>query len=527
MKNNSPLISVIMPVYNAGRYLKQAIRSILNQSYSNFEFIIINDASTDNSLRIINSFKDRRINIINLHKNVGVAKALNIGLNISQGKYIARMDADDVSLPERLNILRNYLDTHPKTGIVGSWAVEIDQTGKTVSAVNTLTSDAQIKRQMIYHNPLIHPTVMFRSGLTYTYGNYDEKLNGAEDWDLWLRWGRYTQISNLPQVLLKYRRYHESVSAKRIKYIEIANIKLIIKAITKYKYSKKYIWYAVKTIVSFLIPEKEKKTMINLFSQIDSIFVKPFVFILKKTEYLSALSLHLVKLTGKHQDAIHPKHLISIRQPFYLTDIKPRDFILDIGCHNGQRTIKAAGKCKSIIGIDKDKQALLLAENEAKRRNIRNVFFNECNIEKKLPFKNNIFDKVMFLDVLEHLNKRKQVLKEIYRVLKTHGKLFLSVPNSGSSWKRIQKKYGLNYFSDPDHKIEFSEPEIIDLLNRNRFKLISIQPVTLDTPFIGFFDVIGGLSLKLYSIISEKRHQAVIKNPSESVGWEIICKKYI
>jgi glycosyltransferase involved in cell wall biosynthesis/precorrin-6B methylase 2 len=527
MNKKFPQISVVMPVYNAEKYVKMAIESVLNQTYKNFEFIIINDQSTDSTLKIINSFKDFRIKVINTNKNIGVAKALNIGLNFIKGKYIARMDADDICVINRFKILKKYLDSHLKVGVVGSWVSKINDIGNVIKEEQPITKFLEIQKQIIYHNPIVHSTVMFRSSLIVKYGTYDERLNGAEDWDLWLRYAKFTEIVNLPQILLKYRNNQDSISNKRIKKIEVANILLLAKAFTKYKYPIRHSWYILKTIISFIIPSIIKEIFLKNFNKIEFFLKRLIIICIKKTEYLSSLSLHLVKFTKKHSDAIHPKHLISIREPFYLKYFKSKDIVLDIGCHNGQRTIKAAGRCKEIIGIDKDEKGLVLASKEAKRKNVKNIKFIECDVLKKLPFNKNYFDNIIFLDVLEHLVKRKKILNEINRVLKKNGKLFLSVPNSNTSWKKLQKKFNIQYFSDPDHKIEYSKNEIIEILKVSKYQLITIFPSVLDTPYVGFIDLIGGISINFYKMLVKWRRKEALRNPDESVGWEIYCKKII
>ena len=117
----NPLVTVLMPVYNGEKYLKEAIESILNQTFKDFEFLIINDGSTDNSVKIIQSFNDLRIRLIHNESNIGLIKTLNKGLKLSNGKYIARMDCDDVSLPKRLSVQINFMEKHPEIGVCGSW----------------------------------------------------------------------------------------------------------------------------------------------------------------------------------------------------------------------------------------------------------------------------------------------------------------------------------------------------------------------------------------------------------------------
>lgn len=250
-----------------------------------------------------------------------------------------------------------------------------------------------------------------------------------------------------------------------------------------------------------------------------------FVLFFKKSRHLSAVSCRLTKLTGKSKYPIHPKHLVEIEKQWYLSGLDKNDIVLDLGCGNGYQTIKAAQKCKKIIGLDKNTQNLNIAKKMSKDKKINNIQFKELDLEKKLIFKNNYFDKVLILDILEHLNNRGQFLSEIKRVLKPGGIGFLSLPNKDTSWKKIQKKTGINYYTDPDHKIEYSLNQIKKILNKAGFKILSIKPVVLDTPLSGFIDFIGGFSLNLYKVLSRWKINKVKNKISESIGFRITARK--
>ncbi len=252
----------------------------------------------------------------------------------------------------------------------------------------------------------------------------------------------------------------------------------------------------------------------------------PFVWLLKKSKYLSALSCRVTKLLGKSKYAIHPKHLIKCQNLWYQNEIKKNDMVLDLGCGNGQHSIKIAKECKRIIALDHNIKQLIIAKNTAKDLDIKNIEFLSYNLEKKLPFNNNYFDKILCLDILEHLNNQKNCLLEIKRILKPRGLVFFAVPNKNTSWKKLQRKMGINYFSDPDHKIEYSLPEIQQLLTKMGFKILSISGIVLDIPMSGFIDLIGGFSLDLYKKISIWKKNMVKNSMKESIGFRIKVKKY-
>ncbi len=166
MKINSK-VTILMPVYNGEKYLKEALESILNQTFTNFEFLIINDASTDNSKNIINSFNDHRIKLIENKENLGLTKSLNKGISISQSEYIARMDADDISLPKRLGIQVKFMDKHPEIGAVGTWAKIIGDKNK--KHIKTYSNFEKIKAVSFFKNIIVHPSVRIGRKLINNY----------------------------------------------------------------------------------------------------------------------------------------------------------------------------------------------------------------------------------------------------------------------------------------------------------------------------------------------------------------------
>lgn len=205
MNNKSPKISVIMSVYNGGQYLNEAIDSILNQTFTDFEFIIIDDGSTDDSAEIIKSYDDERIIIIQ-QENKGLAAALNEGIKIARGKYIARMDVDDIALLLRLEKQMSFLDGNKDCVIVGSSAIVIDRKGEFLFNSKMPTEWEEIKRNLPYHSPFYHSSVMFRKEVCITCGGYYEKIGQhIEDIILWNKLSIYGELRNLRDSLIKYR----------------------------------------------------------------------------------------------------------------------------------------------------------------------------------------------------------------------------------------------------------------------------------------------------------------------------------
>ena len=249
------------------------------------------------------------------------------------------------------------------------------------------------------------------------------------------------------------------------------------------------------------------------------------VLIIKKIEIGSAVAVRLTKYTGKSQVFIHPKHFLS-QTPWYTKYLKKSDVVLDLGSGNGQSSIKASRFAKKVVGLEIDKELIKIAKKSAEIKKLKNVTFLESDLERKLNLKNNSFDKVIFLDVLEHLVKRDQILQEIKRILKPEGLMFLGVPNSQTFWKKLQKRVGINYYSDPDHKAEFSENQIKHLLLKHKFKIRQLSYGPSDTPFRGIYDIIGAFSILLYKRIYLYRKQKSQKHPKEASGFEIVAETF-
>lgn len=216
MKNN-PVVSVVMPAYNAEKYLREAIDSILTQTYKDFEFIIINDGSTDRTKEIIQSYSDPRIIYLENEKNSGICVTLNKGLDAARGRYIARMDSDDISMPERLAVQVDYLDQHPNVGVIGSYLQLIDENGANKYIFEFSPDPDECYINMIFATSVGHPSVLIRkSCLKENNLEYEEYFRGMEDFYLWWQLAKHTQISNIPRPLLYYRCHGSQVTKNQV-----------------------------------------------------------------------------------------------------------------------------------------------------------------------------------------------------------------------------------------------------------------------------------------------------------------------
>ncbi len=203
---SSPLVSVVMVVCNVERFLEESIESILTQTFSDFEFIIVDFGSTDSSKAIASSFaaKDTRIRLHAI-PHCGLAEARNAGCFLAQGRYIAIMDADDVSVPNRFLWETEFMERHPEVGVVGGATEWIDATGRSLRRDYPPTEDQAIRAELVTRCPFWQPSVLIRADAFALVGGYRTVFTQAEDYDLWLRMAEHVRCANLNQVVLRYR----------------------------------------------------------------------------------------------------------------------------------------------------------------------------------------------------------------------------------------------------------------------------------------------------------------------------------
>jgi glycosyltransferase involved in cell wall biosynthesis len=210
-----PTISVVMSVFNGERFLCEAIESILSQTVSDFEFVIIDDGSTDTSATILASYqqRDHRVRVYR-QENIGLARSLNRGCGLARGNYIARMDADDVAHRDRLLWQLEFMEAHRTIGLVGGAVEFIDATGKGLSLARQPLKDCEIRRALDDSCVFWHPTTFIRKEVFDSVGGY-RKVGDAEDYDLWLRIADKSELANLDAVVLKYRIHPYQVSVRK------------------------------------------------------------------------------------------------------------------------------------------------------------------------------------------------------------------------------------------------------------------------------------------------------------------------
>ncbi len=212
-----PRVSVVMPVHNGGAYLAPAVESILAQTFADFEFVIVDDGSTDTTPDILRAFaaRDSRIRVTHQGK-AGLVASLNRGVGLARAAYLARMDADDLAFPARFARQVEFLDRHPPVAVVGTAVVRIDDQGREIKRNTVPTSHAEIVEALREYTCFTHPSVMLRAEAVAAVGGYRSAYGPAEDYDLWLRLSERYQLANLAEPLLAYRVFPGQISVRQL-----------------------------------------------------------------------------------------------------------------------------------------------------------------------------------------------------------------------------------------------------------------------------------------------------------------------
>jgi hypothetical protein len=199
-------VTVLMTVYNGAAYVRAAVASLLEQTYADFELLVVDDASTDGSGDIVAAMADPRIRLVRNNVNLGLTRSLNRGLEIARGELIARQDADDLSAPDRLTKQVEFLDAHPDVALVGSWYRKMDAAGASLGDRHLPEDHALLRWALLFYCPFVHSAIVFRRHIVVgEHSGYDERFLYGEDYDLWSRVARCHRVANIPAVLVAYR----------------------------------------------------------------------------------------------------------------------------------------------------------------------------------------------------------------------------------------------------------------------------------------------------------------------------------
>ncbi|HEX8251902.1 MAG TPA: glycosyltransferase [Thermoanaerobaculia bacterium] len=211
----TPRVTVLMSVFNGGVYLREAIESILAQTFADYEFLIVDDGSTDDTPSILRGYRDARIRVLTNERNVGLTASLNRGLGEARGEWIARQDADDRSHPQRLQRQLAFVAAHPEVTVAGTQARVIDARGRAVGMSRKPRTSIGIAWCSVFHNPLLHSSVIFRRNAILEAGGYDEAYPFNQDFELWSRLMERHPLANIDDVLIDHRVHGASIAGRR------------------------------------------------------------------------------------------------------------------------------------------------------------------------------------------------------------------------------------------------------------------------------------------------------------------------
>jgi len=243
--------------------------------------------------------------------------------------------------------------------------------------------------------------------------------------------------------------------------------------------------------------------------------------------HAKSAAIRLTKLTGKSHTLIHPKHLLQNAKQHWCRPYIPQGArVLDVGCGNGVQALQVASQASAVVAIDRDLALLTIARALRSVRPAETVSFALADAEHSLPFADGEFDSVLLLDVIEHVERRLELLHEIHRVLRSGGRLLISAPNRNTSWKRRLRKAQLPSQTDPDHRIEYSQGELLAELEAGGFRVQGdLLPIVYDTPWAGLFDLVGGISLTAYRPLMDWKRTAARRHPEETIGWRAVLAR--
>jgi glycosyltransferase involved in cell wall biosynthesis len=323
---NNPKISVIMSVYNGGKYLREAIESILNQTFTDFEFIIVNDGSTDNSLEIILSYTDERIRIINNEKNIGLTKSLNKALKVARGEYIARQDADDVSLPNRFEEQIKYLKKHPEVVLLGTIAYLIDKNGKIIGKKVALAKPSL--KDLFKVNQFNHGSVMFKKEIVNQLGGYNELIRYSQDYELWLRIAKLYDVRNLTQLLYKLRSHDSNIRLANLEESTLHHL-LVLRSV-RGELDEIILKAVNENGIKSLRPYLNKEEQVYFYKAIAGMHVRNKNMKLARKEYIKIFGLNPFDITND----------INIVRSYFGTSVMAKTLKIYETCINFLRRLK-------------------------------------------------------------------------------------------------------------------------------------------------------------------------------------------
>ena len=270
-QQNKPLVSVLIPTYNSELYIKNTLESILNQTYKNLEIVVIDDASTDNTVEILKRYKDERIKLYVNSKNLGISGNMNKGIRLSHGKYLAIMDADDWSYPYRIEEQVHLMEENPEVVLCSGY---MDICDENLSFKNTRTypiTDKDIRKAIVRYDPISHPASMWRMSELLKTELYNDKFPICRDYDLVVRISEYGKYQNIPKPLIKYRVRRDSETGKRIRQTQWYSFYIQMKAHFEYGFKITIgdnIFLLLRLLATIILPSSLQRSLANNFSKV-------------------------------------------------------------------------------------------------------------------------------------------------------------------------------------------------------------------------------------------------------------------
>jgi glycosyltransferase involved in cell wall biosynthesis len=260
-----PAVSVLMGVRNGAPQVRDAVESVLAQTATDLELIVVDDDSTDATPGILASFRDPRLRRERRARG-GLTSALNAALRLARAPLVARLDADDAALPERLERQLAYLHAHPEVGLLGTAAREVDSSGREVAIVRPPTGDVEIRRALIRRNPFVHSSVVMRRAVVEQVGGYDEAFAVAQDYDLWMRMSVVTRMANLADPLVVRRLLPGRISAARDSERLRAEVRVRWRAVRSATYPPWCAVFVLRPLLAQTLPEGGRRLLRRLVS---------------------------------------------------------------------------------------------------------------------------------------------------------------------------------------------------------------------------------------------------------------------